>query len=260
MTEKIGPYEIGMVHHTACLDALRILPDGCVDAVVTDPPYDTKTHEDAENGFRSRKSVSFAPMTVTDLNTVVAEMLRVSRRWVVCFCSLEMLGSYRDVSGPAWVRSGFWRRTDGCPQFACDRPGQPGEGIAIMHRPGPKRWNGGAKHGFWACGVERKDRQHETQKPIKLMVDLVRDFTDRDEIVLDCYSGYGTTAIACSKLDRQFLGFELDSKWVDAANRRIQKEREIVGEIRPSDAKRGQQIGLLTEVVGSIKHRSRVEK
>ena len=39
MTESLGPYELGRVHHADCLDALRRLPDGCVDAILTDPPY-----------------------------------------------------------------------------------------------------------------------------------------------------------------------------------------------------------------------------
>lgn len=39
MIEKVGPYELGRVHHADCLEAMRFLPDGCVDAVVTDPPY-----------------------------------------------------------------------------------------------------------------------------------------------------------------------------------------------------------------------------
>lgn len=39
MIEKVGPYELGRVHHADCLEAMRQLPDGCVDAVVTDPPY-----------------------------------------------------------------------------------------------------------------------------------------------------------------------------------------------------------------------------
>lgn len=243
MTENVGPFKVGKVHCIDCLEAMRSLPDKCVDAIITDPPYDTKTHEGACNGFRGRAAISFAPLA--NLPEVVGEMLRVSRTWVVCFCALEMLGAYRDASGPSWVRSGFWRRTDGCPQFAGDRPGQPGEGIAIMHGPGKKKWNGGVKHGFWSFGWERVDRKHETQKPVALMAALVRDFTTPESLVLDCYSGYGTTAVACYKLDRNFLGFETDPKWVEEANQRITREHEALGKVTVIEAKRGQQIGLL---------------
>jgi hypothetical protein len=35
----LGPYEIGKVHHADCLEAMRLLPDGCVQSCVTSPPY-----------------------------------------------------------------------------------------------------------------------------------------------------------------------------------------------------------------------------
>jgi site-specific DNA-methyltransferase (adenine-specific) len=243
--DTIGGFRLGMVHHADCLDAMRQIPDGCVDAVVTDPPYDAKTHKGARYSARGTESkIAFDPLG--DVGVAVREMLRVARGWVVCFCALEMFGAYRDASGDSWVRAGFWRRPDGCPQFTGDRPGQPGEGVAIMHRPGRKVWNGGGKHGFWTCGVERDDRKHETQKPVGLMVDIVRDFTAPGSLVLDCYSGYGTTAVACHRTGRRFIGFELNPEWVALSNRRIAAEHERLGEVRPDTAKPNQQIGLPT--------------
>jgi site-specific DNA-methyltransferase (adenine-specific) len=247
VTERIGPYELGRVHRADCLDAMRELPDGCVDAVVTDPPYDAKTHAGARYSARGTESkIAFEPLA--DVGAAVREMLRLARGWVVCFCSLEMFGAYRDASGESWVRAGFWRRPDGCPQFTGDRPGQPGEGIAIMHRPGRKEWNGGGRHGFWTCGVEHEDRRHETQKPVGLLVDIVRDFTAPGATILDCYSGYATTAVACMRLGRRFLGFEIEQRWVDLANARIAAERERLGELSAENTTRGQQVGLFAEV------------
>jgi DNA modification methylase len=39
VAEMLGPYEIGKVHHADCLEAMRLLPDGCVQSCVTSPPY-----------------------------------------------------------------------------------------------------------------------------------------------------------------------------------------------------------------------------
>lgn len=220
-----------------CGDCLGILPTLVgVDSVITDPPYDAKTHDGARYGFRETSSrISFAPCVVSD---IVPPMLNVARRWVVAFCALEMYGDYKSAAGAAWVRAGFWRRINGVPQFTGDRPGQPGEGIAIMHRHGKKRWNGRGKHGFWqtpiVCGGP-----HQTTKPVKLMEMLVRDFTDVGELICDPFMGSGTTGIACMNHGRKFIGIEIDHKYFDIACKRIenaQRQGSLFAPESPADA------------------------
>jgi len=195
-----------------------------IDHVITDPPYDAHTHESARSGYRdyvvTAIPIDFAPL---DVPHALPLMLNAARRWVICFCSLEMLGTYRDVAGPAWIRSGFWRRPDGAPQFTGDRPGQPGEALAICHRPGRKRWNGGGRHGFYEYGVERGLRVHPTQKPEPLMRELVSDFTDPGDVVLDPFAGSGTTLVACKRLGRRAIGVELDEGYCAATAARLRQ-------------------------------------
>lgn len=64
-------------------------------------------------------------------------------------------------------------------------------------------------------------RMHPTQKPLELIRYLVRTYSNEGETVLDNCMGSGTTAIACMAEKRNFLGFELDSKYFDIASRRI---------------------------------------
>jgi len=205
-----------------CLEIMKDWPDKCVDLIVTDPPYDEKTHNGTRYGFRETSSI--IPFTHTTDFSFVDELIRLSRSWVICFCSLEMFGDYKRVSGEAWVRAGFWRRTDGVPQFTGDRPGQPGEGIAIMHAPGAKSWNRNGKHGFWSCGVERDDRCHPTQKPMKLMRELLGDFSNPDSIILDPFAGSGTTLVAAKQLGRKFIGIEIEPKYVEICKQRLAQE------------------------------------
>ena len=202
-----------------CLDLLPQMEAGSVDAVVTDPPYDAKTHEGARNGFLGRREIPFAPLA--DMG-FVPELLRVAARWVVCFCSLEMLGDYKRSAGEAWVRAGFWRRTNGVPQFTGDRPGQPGEGVAIMHGATKKRWNGHGRHGFWPYPIEQQSRVHPTQKPLPLMRNLITDFTDDGDTILDPFLGSGTTAIACLETGRKCIGIEKEPRYFDLAVKRCE--------------------------------------
>jgi site-specific DNA-methyltransferase (adenine-specific) len=217
-------YEDGAVqiYHGDCLELMPLL--GAVDHVITDPPYDAKTHKGARYGFHETSSeIEFAPLT--DLPTLTVALLGLSRRWVVCFCSLEMLGGYSAATGDAWVRSGFWRRPNGVPQFTGDRPGQPGEGIAIMHREDcRKRWNGSGHHAFWDDPIVQTDRVHPTQKPLRLMSELVRLFTDPGELIFDPFAGSGTTLRAAKDCGRRAIGIEISEQYCEVAARRMAQE------------------------------------
>jgi site-specific DNA-methyltransferase (adenine-specific) len=216
---EIGPCRIA---NADCLAVLPTLEAGSVDAVVTDPPYDAKTHAGAWYGFRATSSeIPFAP---ADITAIVPAMLGVSSGWVVAFCSLEMFGAYRDCAGDAWVRAGFWRRTNGVPQFSGDRPGQPGEGIAIMHAGRRRKaWNRHGNHAFWEYPIVCNG-PHPTTKPVPLMENLVTDFTTRGELVADCFMGSGTTGVACIRTGRKFIGIEISEEYFEIARRRLQAE------------------------------------
>lgn len=208
--------------HGDALDVLRSMGNGSVDHIITDPPYDAHTHANAKNGFRDRHEIPFDPLRSAE--ELVRELLRVSNRWVVAFCSMEQLGAYRDAAGDAWVRSGFWRRPDGTPQFSGDRPGQPGEGVAIMHRLGKKRWGGGGHHAYWEFCIERNDRVHPTQKPLPLMMKIIEQFTDPGELIMDPFCGSGTTCVAATRLGRRYIGVEQNQDYVAMARERISAE------------------------------------
>lgn len=62
---------------------------------------------------------------------------------------------------------------------------------------------------------------HPTQKPVKLMEDLIKVNSNENDVVLDCFMGSGTTGIACTNLNRNFIGVELDKTYFEIANKRI---------------------------------------
>lgn len=219
------------IYNIDAFQLLGSLADGAVDCVICDPPYDQRTHAHGVSGFRADTSapIDFPPFGPGELCHFVRESLRVSNRWVLAFCSGEHLGWYQQEAEEyypgSWVRGGIWVKPDPAPQFTGDRPGQWGEAIAILHREGKKRWNGGGHPARWTFGVCREDRCHPTQKPLDLMLELVRLFSDPGELVLDPFAGSGTTAVACLRSDRRFLGSEIDPKYHALALERIAAER-----------------------------------
>jgi site-specific DNA-methyltransferase (adenine-specific) len=63
--------------------------------------------------------------------------------------------------------------------------------------------------------------EHQTEKPIPLMRELVGLFTQPDSIILDPFMGSGTTGVAAVKLGRRFIGVEIEPRYFDIACRRI---------------------------------------
>ncbi len=67
-----------------------------------------------------------------------------------------------------------------------------------------------------------KEKLHPTQKPVTLFEYLIKTYTNEGDLVLDNCIGSGTTAIACLKTNRKFIGIELDKGYCDIANKRIE--------------------------------------
>jgi len=70
-------------------------------------------------------------------------------------------------------------------------------------------WNGMIREG------EHSDRVHPTQKPVRMLGEIITDFSQENDVVLDVFGGSGSTLIACEQLDRTCLIMELDEHYCD---------------------------------------------
>lgn len=209
-------------------DCRKILPTlHEVDAVITDPPYgDQATHSShlsnitLKNGEPARQALGFAGITKDDAVDMAREWTELAKRWVVFTCEWKYAHAL-DEAG-LLVRLGIWRKPDGAPQFTGDRPGMGWEAVAVCHRAGRKKWNGGGKHAFWSWPKGQNDSGHPTGKPLGLFSEFVADFTEPGELVVDPFMGSGTTGVACAQLGRKFIGIEIERKYFDIACERIE--------------------------------------
>jgi site-specific DNA-methyltransferase (adenine-specific) len=71
-----------------------------------------------------------------------------------------------------------------------------------------------------------KHAVHPTQKPLALMEYLIKTYTLENEIIIDNCMGSGTTGVACKKLNRNFVGMELDPSYFEIASKRIAETPE----------------------------------
>jgi site-specific DNA-methyltransferase (adenine-specific) len=68
---------------------------------------------------------------------------------------------------------------------------------------------------------------HPTQKPVALMEDLIKTYTNEGETVLDFTMGSGTTGVAAKNLNRSFIGIELDESYFNIAKERIENSNPL---------------------------------
>jgi hypothetical protein len=234
-----------------------------VDHVICDPPYSDLVHSKSRGGFylmgngkkttNREREFGFAHLDAATRRTVAAEISRCVRRWVLAFSDVESVHLWKrdlEAFGLEHVRVGAWLKEGGTPQFSGDRPGVGFEAIEIAHPRRPKRWNRGGYPAIWSHPVVQRrgaavnDRVHTAQKPETLMLDLVRDFTSPNALILDPFAGSGTTGVAALRLGRRAILIEKDEKYAELCVDRMTAEEQS----STFQARRAGQMSLLERV------------
>ena len=86
-------------------------------------------------------------------------------------------------------------------------------------------WREWGSRGVWTFPSVRQNDDHEAKFPVELPTRVIRLLTDPGEVVLDCFMGSGTTAVAAARLNRRYVGIELRPEYVETARRRVAAER-----------------------------------
>jgi site-specific DNA-methyltransferase (adenine-specific) len=227
------------IYHGDCRAILMAHP--AVDHVITDPPYSHETHgktwrskKMAESGYQrvsaAHDGLGFEAISDEDVELFVAWCVAYCRRWMLAFSDIEGVSRWitaiRGV-GLEYVRTCIWDKVDGTPQLTGDRPAVGAEAIVMAHRRGRKVWNGGGKRGVYrhaTNGTHNGPKPHPATKPEPLLMELLADFTQPGEIVLDPFMGSGTTLVAAKRLGRQAIGIEIEEKYCEVAAQRLSQE------------------------------------
>ncbi len=233
-----GDYELRLGD---CLDpvtGLASLADGCVDHVLSDPPYEAEAHtlqrrvKRGPMGVAVPEPLEFAQISEFDRSAIAAHAGRLASQGAVIFCQAEAVTLWRDAldaAGLPYRRALVWIKPDAMPSLHGRWPGQAFESIVLARMPSARACPIGGKSKVYEMSKADGIAVHPTQKPLALMEALVRDFTDPGDLILDPFAGSGTTGVACRRLGRRFLGWERDPKFHAAAMKRIGAAREQLG-------------------------------
>lgn len=185
------------------------------------------------HGTPSRSLAAMAHGAIGSIDDLLApvayEIGRVVRRWSIVFSDAESTHRWRfnlEAAGLEYVRTGAWVKPDPLPQMSGDRPAVGFEPATICHPPGRKRWNGGGLPAVWThCVVKgqpgRPKPEHPCPKPLALIRELVRLFTDPGDLILDPFAGSGTLGLAARLEGRRAILVEREERYCDVARRRL---------------------------------------
>lgn len=194
-----------------CLEVMKTLPAGSVDAVVTDPPYGIAWETNyAEKGMsNAAQSGNYAP--------VIGDGQPFDPSPFLGFPVVVMFGANHFANrlppSAGWI---IWDKRDGVTpndQSDCEMAWTNQDRAARIHR---HLWMGMIK------ASERDSRRvHPVQKPVSLMAWILENYTSPSDTILDPFMGSGTTGVACVQTGRNFIGIEIDPGYFAIAQKRI---------------------------------------
>ena len=233
---------IDRIYNEDCLEGMKRIPDGIVDAIICDPPFGI-----TDAPFDKR--LPFEPMW--------EQFKRVTKHnaAIVLFSQMpfgaELIMSNRKMFRYEWIVEK--KSAGGGFLNAKKMPLRSHENILIFYRALPtynpqwtfKKPYKAVPHSFSVNYANQKPTMqisedgrryprdvlrytfphkiHSQRKPVDLIEYLIKTYSNEGELVLDATIGSGTTAVACIKTGRHFIGFETEKKFCDIANERIEK-------------------------------------
>jgi len=216
-----------VIYHGDCLDVLSRLEPETFDAIVTDPPYGI----DYQSAWRTDKA-EWKPKIRNDKAPFIWWLYhgwRVVREGgcVLCFCRWDTQDVFKvalDAAGFTTRSQVIWDRID---HGMGDLKGAyaPQHDVIWFATKGAFDFHGARpKSIVRAARLSGEALQHPNEKPVSLMVTLVRDVADAGDVVLDPMMGSGTTLVAAKAIGRRAVGIEADERYCELAAKRLSQE------------------------------------
>ena len=217
-----------------CLEAMKELPDGCVDLIVTDPPYEFKNGEGG-GAFGNENRSYHGGLKGLDKgikNDVLGEMLRVLKAPnIYIWCNKNQVRQYLDFFEDEYCTYDIltWHKTNPVP--TCSNKYLSDTEYCLYFRRGVQlHGTYETKRKFWVTELNVADKEqynHPTIKPLPIISMLVGNSSLEGDVVMDPFMGSGTTGVACAQMKRDFIGYEIDETYFDIAKDRIESAEMI---------------------------------
>ena len=243
-----------------CIDVMNSLPEGSVDLIFADPPYNLQLKGDLHRPDNSRVDAvddawdQFSSFAAYD--TFTKAWLKAARRLLKPHGAIWVIGSYHNIFrvGAAMQDTGFWllndvvwRKSNPMPNFRGKRFTNAHEtmiwaskeegGKYTFNYEALKALNEGIQmRSDWVLPIctgherlkdDNGEKAHPTQKPESLLHRVLVGSTNPGDVVLDPFFGTGTTGAVAKMLGREYIGIEREAAYRKVAERRIASVRKF---------------------------------
>lgn len=208
------------IYHGDCIDIMSKMSDNSVHLTLTDIPYDECNKP---SGGLRQIDKGQADQLNFDLNIFLNEVQRITSGSIYIFCGIQQVSTiYKKFRNDEMVtRHCVWQKSNPSPMNGQSTWLSALENC-VFAKFGGATFNESCKPNIWKY-KSGTGKIHPTQKPIGLMVRLIEASSQKEEVVFDPCIGSGTTAVACIKTHRHFIGIEQNKEWHAFARRRTKQ-------------------------------------
>ena len=226
------------LENQSCFDYLKTIEDKSVSLVLIDPPYEVSRDTNFQSGEatgkdtdRFRVSMDFGEWDsgFVGLEKAIKECYRVLKNGgtMICFYDLWKLTTLKEYFESAkfkQIRFIEWVKTNPVPLNSKTNYLTNSREIAVTGVKGGKpTFHSEYDNGIYSYPIcHDKGRFHPTQKPVALLEELIEKHSNEGDLVLDCFAGSASTAVASYNKNRDFIGCELSKEYYDKAVARLQ--------------------------------------
>ena len=255
----LGKLEINTIHQGDCIELLKQVPENSVDLIFADPPYNlqlngelyrpNQTKVDAVNDewdkFDSKEEYDI--FTTTWMKECHRILKPTGSFWVIgTYHNIFRVGTILQNTGFWMLNDVIWVKPNPMPNFKGTRFNNAHETLIwaaksksssyTFHYHSLKAMNDDLqmRSDWWIpiCqGVERikvdGQKAHSTQKPAELLLRIILSTSNPNDIVLDPFSGSGTTAAVAKRLGRRYIAFDKEEFYVQVAKDRLEKIKPV---------------------------------
>jgi site-specific DNA-methyltransferase (adenine-specific) len=209
------------IKNVDCLEGIKELADGSVDVVITDPPYSTPVI----TSFGRKKFKNLADLSVQEFyfKAIKKELERVLKPdgRVFFFCDDKFYPILYSVFYE-WLNLGLIIWDKG--KIGMGRPIRKQHELIFYANQGSAEFQkfGEITHIPSVLKVKHDTNKiHGAQKPVELIEHLINGFSKEGDLIIDLFGGSGSTGKACQNLNRNFVGFELNTEIANASSERL---------------------------------------
>lgn len=229
----------------SCFDFLPSIDSKSIDLILIDPPYEISRETNFQNTKitgtdtdRFRISMDFGDWdkNFTNLEEVFKQGYRILKDGgtMICFYDLwkiETIKRYYDNNKFKQIRFIEWLKTNPVPINSKINYLSNAREIAVLGiKKAKPTFNSSYDNGIYQYPIcHDKGRFHPTQKPLELIKELILKHSNEGDIILDCFSGSGTTGVAAIQTNRDFIGCEINPEYYEKSKERIEN---TIGELK----------------------------